>query len=186
MLRKEFDIQKEVTKATIYVTCHGLYQLQLNGKKVGDQEFTPGWTSYPQNDFSTKHMTLPIKFKPGKMPSVQLLVMAGTGALWAGKAKKNLYGEKSALLCQIRLTFSDGSEQVIVSDKSWKASTGAILASEIYHGEIYDAGLEKMGWDKPEFNDSEWFEVTEQEHGFQNLVASTGSPVKSYERVKSN
>ncbi|MCY1722050.1 glycoside hydrolase family 78 protein [Prolixibacteraceae bacterium Z1-6] len=183
LLRKEFEVSKEVTKATVYVTCHGLYQLQLNGKKVGDQEFTPGWTSYHKRlQYQTFDITNQIH--SGKNAIGVILGDGWYRGFMGWQGKKNLYGKKSTLLCQIQLTFSDGSEQLIISDKSWKASTGAIQASEIYHGEIYDAGLEKTGWDKPNYNSSEWADVTEKEHGVQNLVASAGSPVKVIKELK--
>jgi alpha-L-rhamnosidase len=183
LLRKKIEVSKELTKATVYVTCHGLYQLQLNGKKVGDQEFTPGWTSYHKRlQYQTFDITDQIKTGTNAIGAI-----LGDGwyrGFMGWQGKKNLYGEKSALLCQIQLAFSDGSEQLIVSDKSWKASTGAILASEIYHGEIYDARLEKTGWDNPEYNDSDWAEVSEEDFGFQNLVVSCGSPVKVTKELK--
>ncbi len=63
---------------------------------------------------------------------------------WEGR--RNVYGDRLALLAQIQVTYKDGREEVIGSDGQWKATTGPILMSEIYHGETYDARLEKPGW----------------------------------------
>ena len=84
----------------------------------------------------------------------------------------------------MKITYEDGSEEIIVSDKTWKASTGPILKSEIYDGEIYDARLEKKGWDKSGFNDSKWSRCIEKDYNNDILVASTGSPVKITETLK--
>ena len=63
--------------------------------------------------------------------------------------RRNVYGDRLALLLQIEVTYSDGRREIVGSDGSWKAATGPILMSEIYHGETYDARLEKPGWTRP-------------------------------------
>jgi len=182
-LRKKFLLEKPVKKATIYVTCHGLYRLQLNGGKVGDQEFTPGWTSYH------KRLQYQVYDVTGQLASGENAVGAILGDGWyrgffGWEGKKNLYGDKTALLFQLNLVFEDGSEKTIVSDKSWKASTGPILESEIYHGEIYDSRLEKKGWDRAGFDDSSWHTVSEKKYNLQNLVSSEGPPVRRTKEIR--
>jgi alpha-L-rhamnosidase len=176
-LRKEFRTEKPIKKATIYVTCHGLYHLQLNGKTVGNEMLTPGWTSYHKR---LQYQTYDVaeQITAGRNA---LGVILGDGwyrGFFGWEGKKNLYGVKTALLFQLTLVFEDGSEKIIVSDKSWKASTGPILESEIYHGEIYDSRLEKKGWNKPGFDDSFWQSVSEKEYPPDNLVSTDGPPVR--------
>ncbi len=183
LIRKEFEIEKEILKARIYVTARGLYQLQINGQKVGDQEFTPGWTSYHKR-LQYQVFDVTNQVKPGKNAVGAILGDGWYSGFFGWQGKKNIYGNKTALLCQLKLTFSDGSEQLIVTDKSWKAATGAILQSEIYHGELYDARLEKTGWNKSNFEDSAWENVCEKDYGYENLIAHQGSPIRVTREIK--
>ncbi len=183
LLRKEIALNKEVKLARIYATCHGLYQINLNGKKVGDEFFTPGWTSYHSNlQYQVYDVTSQLQKGENAIG-----VILGDGwyrgpLVWQGN--KNLYGKKSGLLFQMEVTFTDGSKETIVSDNSWKASTGAILKSEIYDGELYEARLEEEGWDKPSFDDSKWNNCIEKEYDNSILTASVGVPVRITQELK--
>jgi len=183
LLRKEFQIEKEITQARIYVTSRGLYQLRLNGMKVGDQELTPGWTSYHKRLLYQVY-DVSSEIKQGKNAIGAILGDGWYRGYFGWQGKKNLYGKKTALLCQLQITFADGTKQLVNTDKSWKTSTGAILESEIYHGEIYDARLEKANWSKDGFNDSDWSPVFEKEFGYKNLFAFSGSPVRVNKKIK--
>ncbi|WP_347838454.1 family 78 glycoside hydrolase catalytic domain [uncultured Draconibacterium sp.] len=177
LLRKSFHLEKEIEKARIYVSAHGLYQLQLNGKKVGDEEFTPGWTTYHKRlQYQVFDVTKQIC--NGENAIGAILGDGWYRGYFGWQGEKNHYGEKTALLLQLQLTFTDGTQQTLVSDKSWKAATGAILESEIYHGEVYDARQEKPGWDRLGFNDSDWQNVVEKSYGFERITNSVGSKVK--------
>ena len=183
LLRKEFKIDKEIKNARIYTTAHGLYQLQFNGEKVGDEEFTPGWTAY-QKRIQYQVYDVTEQLKTGTNAIGAILGDGWYRGFFGWQGKKNHYGEKTALLIQLQLTFSDGSEETIVSDASWKASTGAILESEIYHGEVYDARLEQTDWDQPGFDDRSWSAVIEKDYGFQELESSTGPKVRVIQEIK--
>ncbi|MGD0343057.1 MAG: family 78 glycoside hydrolase catalytic domain, partial [Bacteroidales bacterium] len=85
---------------------------------------------------------------------------------------------------QLKLMYTDGSEELVVSDESWKCSNnGALRMSDIYDGEIFDAGRKLTGWDLPGYNDSKWEKVTIGNHPF-NLIASEGVPVKKIQEIK--
>ncbi|WP_340114698.1 family 78 glycoside hydrolase catalytic domain [Maribellus mangrovi] len=183
ILRKEFNLDKAIQRARIYATAHGLYQLQINGEKVGDEEFTPGWTAY-QKRIQYQVYDVTEQVKTGKNAIGAILGDGWYRGYFGWQGKKNHYGEKTALLMQLHLTFSDGTEETIVSDNSWKSSTGAILESEIYHGEVYDARREKTAWDKTGFNDESWTNVVVKAYGFRELTGSTGSKVKVTREVK--
>ena len=86
--------------------------------------------------------------------------------------------------CRSRSTYEDGRREIVGSDGSWKAATGPILMSEIYHGETYDARLEKAGWTRPGFDDREWAGVRAVEHRKDNLVAPAGPPVRRIEELR--
>jgi alpha-L-rhamnosidase len=185
LLRKGFALsaKKKIEQARLYASAMGLYEMHLNGKRVGDEYFTPGWTAY---DFRFQYQTYDVSglLKPG----VNCLgAMLGDG--WyrghmAFAGKRNNYGKKVALLAQLVVTYSDGTQEVIGTDETWKASTGAVLLSDIYDGETYDARLQKEGWDTTTYDDKDWNGVTQIEAPHAKLVASAGPPVKKIEEVK--
>ncbi len=182
-LRKEANLSKQIAEARLYITCRGLYEAYINGEKVGDELFTPGWTSYHSRlQYQVYDVT-----KMRKSGDNALGVILGDGwyrgpLVWQGK--KNLYGKKSALLYQLEVTYSDGSSKSILSDNSWKASTGAILKSEIYDGELYDATLEQSGWNMPDFDESDWTTCKEVGTDYSVLTASCGEKVRVTEELK--
>ena len=183
MMRKVFEVNGKVRCARIYATSLGLYQLRLNGQKVGDFLFTPGWTSYENRlQYQTYDVT---EMLNGGKNSIGVILGDGwyRGNL-AWKHQRNVYGDKLAALIQLHIVYQDGTEQVVITDKSWKASTGPILMSEIYHGEIYDARLEKTGWDMPGYDDSDWNSVIELDHPKNILVAQEGPPVRAIRYIK--
>jgi alpha-L-rhamnosidase len=183
MLRREFKLYGAIERARAYVTSHGLYEAYLNGQRVGDQVFTPGWTSYhKQLQYQTYDVTNLLRSGDNAIG-----VLLGDG--WyrgnlAWGSKRNIYGERLALLLQIEVTYKDGRKELITSDQSWKASTGPILMSEIYHGETYDARLEKAGWNAPGFDDKQWLGVKVAHHSKTILTAPAGPPVRRIEEIK--
>ena len=178
LLRREFDLSPGVVRARLYVTSHGLYEVQLNGRRVGDQLFTPGWTSYNKR---IQYQTYDVAglLKPGHNA---IGVMLGSG--WYRYEGRHIYGPHLALLLQLHVIYRDGREQIIGTDSSWKSSTGPILMSEIYNGETYDARLEKAGWTEARFSDTGWSGVRTADYPKDNLVAPAGPPVRRIEEVK--
>jgi alpha-L-rhamnosidase len=101
---------------------------------------------------------------------------------WGGN--KNSYGRELALLLQLQITYTDGSAQTIVSDESWKSTTGAIRYSEIYHGEINDGRMEKAGWTEAGYNDADWSGVSVKDLPKKHLVAAYNEPIRKRETFK--
>ncbi len=175
--RKEFRITKEIRRARLYATCHGLYEIRLNGEKVGDALFSPGWTSYQKRLQYQVYDVTPLLKKGGNALGAILGEGWFCGRLgWEGKIQH--YGKRPALLLQISIEYADGKTDYILSDGSWKAGSGPILNSGIYDGEIYDARLELSGWDMPGFGDREWANCKEKDFGYDNIVAGEGVPVR--------
>jgi alpha-L-rhamnosidase len=183
MLRREFKLRGAVARARAYVTSHGLYEMYLNGHRVGDQVLTPGWTSHNKRlQYQTYDVTGLLKTGDNAV-GVQLGNGWYRGDLaWEGR--RNVYGNRLALLAQIQVTYKDGREEVIGSDDQWKATTGPILMSEIYHGETYDARLEKPGWSAPGYDDRGWSAVQVVTHRKDDLVAPAGPPVRRIQELK--
>ena len=183
MLRKEFMLNGTVKSARAYVTALGLYQMELNGQVVGEQLFTPGWTAYLHRlQYQTYDVTEMLK-EGNNCVGVILGDGWYRGRLGWSKPR-NIYGDKLSLLAQIEVVYSDGSREVIATDKTWKASTGPILMSDIYDGEVYDARLEIDNWSKTGLDDGGWAGVTAVKHSKDILVAPAGPAVKRIEEIK--
>ena len=183
MLRREFQINGAVERARAYVTSHGLYEVHLNGQRVGDQLFTPGWTSYQKRlQYQTYDVTNLIKSGANAV-GVTLGDGWYRGFIGFG-GQRNYYGEHAALLLQIKVTYKGGREEIIGTDAKWKAATGPILMSEIYNGETYDARLEKPGWANAGFADGQWSGVRVASYPKDNLIAPAGPPVRRIAELK--
>jgi alpha-L-rhamnosidase len=183
LLRGTFKANRVIKEARAYVTSHGLYQMHLNGQRVGDQVFTPGWTSYNQRlQYQTYDVTNLLR---GGDNVVSVLLGDGwyRGNIGFG-GQRNFYGDRLALLMQIRIKYEDGHQDVIGTNQNWKAATGPILMSEIYHGETYDARLEKNGWLTPDYDDRDWSGVKVVSHRKDNLIAPAGPPVRKIEEIR--
>lgn len=183
LLRREFKVEGEIESARIYATSLGLYQLQLNGSKVGDYYFTPGWTSY---DYRLQYQTYDIT---GQLEQGNNALGAYVGDGWykgdlVAEGGRNHFGDKVALFLQLHITYSDGSEKVITSDNSWRSAYGPIRMSEIYHGEIYDASKELSGWSQADYDDSAWSGVNIIDQTYDILAAQVNEPVKKMEEIE--
>jgi alpha-L-rhamnosidase len=183
MLRRAFKVNGAMEKARLYVTSRGLYEIHLNGQRVGEQAFTPGWTSYNKRlQYQTYDVTNLLRSGDNAIGA-----MLGDGwyrGFLVGGSRRNHYGEKLGLLLQLKVTYKDGREEIITTDQNWKAATGPILMSEIYHGETYDARLEKAGWASPGFDDKQWAGVKLASHPKETLIAPAGPPVRKIEELK--
>ena len=182
LLRQEFIIKAPVREAWLVSSAHGIYHAFLNGKKIGKDEMSPGWTSYNKRLLYQTYEVTELLTEGTNA----LGIMLGAGwykGLMGYKLTRNHYGIQTAFGGQLLIRYEDGSEEWIVSDENWKGSKGPVLFSEIYDGEIYDAGEEQSGWDQSGFDDSSWdyVDVVEQETG--NLYPQNGSPVRVMERI---
>jgi len=185
MMRREFALnaKKKVERARIYATAMGVYEMQLNGKRVGDQQLTPGWTAY---DFRYQYQTYDVT---GLLESGENCLGATLGDGWfrgriGWEKRRNGYGKKLELLAQLVVRYTDGTQEIVTSDEKWKAATGPVLWADIYDGEAYDARLEKAGWSEAGFSDKDWKSVTAEEAPKASLVAPAGPPVKEIEELK--
>jgi alpha-L-rhamnosidase len=182
MLRKEFSLSKQVKDARAYITALGLYEAELNGKKIGVELFTPGWTAYDHHiQYQTYDVTSMLR-----QGTNAIGVTLGDGwyrGFLAFQGQRDTYGDKLGLLLQINLTYADGSVEVVGTDSGWKSTTGPILHSDIYNGESYDARLEKAEWNKPGFDDSSWRSVQVASAPAAALVWPAGPPVTRIQEI---
>jgi alpha-L-rhamnosidase len=177
LLRREFDLDAPIARARAYVTAHGLYEMSLNGKPVGDQLFAPGWTSYARRlQYQTYDVTALLR--QGRNAVGAVLGDGWYRGELAWEGRRDLYGDRVGLLAQIVVTYVDGRQEVVTTDGKWKSSTGPILMSSIYDGETYDARLEKAGWSEAGFDDGAWSGVNVASYPMDNLIAPVGPPVR--------
>lgn len=184
MLRRSFRIEGKVKSARIYATALGLYELKLNGRKVGDSYFNPGWTSYQERlQYQTYDVT-------NLLQTGENVIGAFLGTGWykghlAWEGLHSIYGDQLALLLQMHIELENGEQLTIVSDGEWKAAGSPILMSEIYHGETYDARLEQPGWTEAGFHDQGgWHQVQILAHSKDILVAQESDPVRIVNELK--
>lgn len=179
--RKEFQTDKTVKSAKVYATALGLYELYLNGKKVGNDLFTPGYTSY---NHRLQYQTYDVTDMLQKNNVIGAIVGDGwyRGNIgWKGDFA--FYGKQLGLLVQLQVEYTDGTSDTVVTNGGWKASYGPILESDMYNGEKYDARLEMDGWAQSGFDESKWSTVEIIDHSRDILVAPQGPPVKAIEEI---
>jgi alpha-L-rhamnosidase len=181
--RKKFNTSKKVTSAIAYITSHGMYEAQINGKRVGDSYLTPGWTSYNKRlQYQVYNVT--DLLQQGNNAAGVVLGSGWYRSHLAWSDNKDLYGKTLGILFQLDITYADGSTESVVSDDSWKSSTGGIIFAEIYDGETIDAQKEKNGWSTAGYDDSGWSGVKLADFKNDNLLAEYSQPVRKHETFK--
>ena len=175
--RKKIHCEKKIAKARLYATALGIYEMTLNGEKVGDIYFAPGFTSYKhQLQYQTYDVTEQLKSSEGMENELIAVVGGGwaVGSFTYKRVNRN-YADRQALLCELRITYEDGSEEIIGTDESWEVTLdGAVRETEFYNGEIYDAtvDMDKIAWHKAS---------REQVKLQPEILAQYGAPVKAHE-----
>ena len=172
-LEKEIFLAEEVKQAYACTTALGLYHFYCNGEKAGEDELTPGWTSY-QKHLCYQTYDVSKLLKKGKN-TVSALVGAGW---YKGKMGflhlRNNYGERAAFLMQLTVVYESGRKEVFVTDTTWQGAEGPVVFSEIYDGEIYDASKEEPVWNR---------EVESIDFPCESLTPQPGCRVKVMEKI---
>jgi alpha-L-rhamnosidase len=174
--RRKFTVASDVASARLYLTALGLYECMINGQRVGDGVFRPGWTVYPKRvQYDAYDVTALLR-------SGDNVIGAILGDGWyAGRIAsqdRQIYGDRPRLLAQLEITRRDGSRQVLATDESWRWAAGPILEADLIQGEAYDARLELTGWDQPGFDDKGWQAAALAKSYPATLVAPAGPPVR--------
>ena len=181
-LRRVFTSRGTVNKAKIYATAHGVYRLEINGIRVGNQELAPEVTAY--NNY-LQYQTYDVTEMLESGANVLGAILAD--GWYCGRiglpGDSCQYGDKLALLLQLEIEYHDGSRQWVTSGQDFKSSTGALVYSDLFIGERYDAGLENQNWHKPDFDDLAWKKTTIAEYGYSNLVAQYGEPLRVVKEI---
>ena len=162
MLRKEFEVWKKIKRVMAYVCGLGMFELYLNGEKIGNHTQDPAWTLYTKR---VLYVTFDVTEKI-KQGANAVGVILGNGRYYPPRKSvpfsSTYYFGHPKLMLQMEIEYEDGTKETIASDSSWKLTTeGPIRANNEYDGEEYDARMEMPGWDKVGFDDSKWQKVEE-------------------------
>jgi alpha-L-rhamnosidase len=181
LLRREFAVDAPVARARVYVSGVGLYELSLNGAKVGDRVLEPA-TTYYDNEleielgtrvlYSTYDVTEQVR-----QGDNSLGLMLGHG-WYSGEADaplRDAFGDRPCAILQLEVELQDGRQIRVVTDDSWTTSAGPITYNDLSHGEIYDARLEQPGWNAPGFDAAAWT-VAEPVTGPRGRLVATTLP----------
>jgi alpha-L-rhamnosidase len=157
LLRKTFVLSQSILKARVYICGLGYYELYLNGGKVGNHVLDPAFTRYDKRDL---YVTYDVTEQLHKGFNA-ICVILGNGWYNAHAREewdfdKAPWRDRPKLLCQLEMTFADGSSRIIVSDETWRVRSGPIVFDSIRNGETYDARLDIPAWDSSETDDSDW------------------------------
>jgi alpha-L-rhamnosidase len=192
MLRNVFEIPNIATgirRATVYVTALGLYELRINGQRVGDHLLAPEWTDYRQRvQYQTYDVTELVRAGDN---AVGALLGDGWYAGRIGLTQivpngplRGIYGPQPELLLQMEIELSNSQRLDVVSGETWRATTdGPVRAGDLLDGETYDARREMPGWDTPGFDDAAWQPPTVFDPPAARLVAQPNEPIRVFEEL---
>lgn len=180
--RKEFILKKNVKSARAYIVAAGLYELSLNGSKVGDHFLDPAFTDYGKRllyvTYDVTHLLHEGENAVG--------VILGNGwynhqpvAEW--NFHKAPWRNRPSFCLNIHVQYTDGTTDVITSDHSFKVAAGPITFNAIYVAENYDFRKEFQGWNTLTFDDSSWKQAVEVPSPCSNIVSQSMHPIRKTE-----
>jgi alpha-L-rhamnosidase len=182
--RKEFKTEKTVKSARAYIAVAGLYELYINGKRIGDHRLDPTFTHFDRRNL---YLTHDVTQELQKGQNV-IGVLLGNGwynlqsiAVWY--FHRAPWRDRPAFCMDLRITYSDGSTETIRSERDWKTSLSPIIFNSIYTGEHYDARLEQEGWNTAGFDDSQWKQAIYRLAPSQNIIAQQLHPIRNVEKI---
>ena len=163
MLRTEFTVAKPIKRARIYATARGVYELSLNGRRVGTDWLAPGLSQYNKTHFYQTYDVTDDLLHGENALGAYLAEGWWSGAITFSGDKWNFFGDRQSFLCRLVITYEDGTVQNIVSSPdTWQYSTdGPIVYSSLFQGEIYNSEREQPGWDRAGFQGESWFPARE-------------------------
>jgi hypothetical protein len=182
-LRKSFDLKAPIKRAILFTTALGLYEIHINGQRIGDHLFAPDWIDYRERvryqayDVSTM-------LKRGHN-AIAALLANGWFSGHIGNGGYEFFGKTPALLAQLEVTYSDGSSEQIVTDDSWKWHSSPIRSSDFMYGEDYNARFEVPDWDQPACDESLWAPVNVRDESSRRLESQVMDPVRKITEIKS-
>lgn len=182
--RKVIETHRKIRSARAYIAAAGLYELSINGVKIGNHRMDPMYTRF---DRRTLYVTYDVtkSLVSGKNA---IGVLLGNGwynhqstAVW--DFDRAPWRNRPAFCLDLRITYDDGSVETITSGKDWKTALSPIVFNSIYTAEHYDARLEKTGWNTVSFDDLSWKNVINRSAPSRNIVAQALHPIRNVEEI---
>ncbi|HPU96923.1 MAG TPA: family 78 glycoside hydrolase catalytic domain [Candidatus Hydrogenedentes bacterium] len=154
LLRREFELSKPVKRAVLYASALGIHDTLLNGRRVGDVVFPPGWTDYNKRVY---HNTFDVTslVNPGRN-AFAVTLAEGWYCGNIGLVGRDHYGKHPRYLAQLEVEYEDGSREVVVTDETWKAGYGHVRVADLLMGETHDYRMVRTGWEQPGYDDAGW------------------------------
>lgn len=184
--RKTFDTKKKIKSARAYIAAGGLYELYINGEKIGNHRLDPMYTRF---DRRTLYVTYDVT-KQLTVGKNAIGVLLGNGwynhqstAVW--NFEKAPWRNRPTFCLDLRITYDDGTTEIVKSGKDWKTALSPIIFNSIYTAEHYDARLEHPGWNTINFDDTKWKNVIYRSAPSDYIVAQAMHPVRNVEEIAS-
>ena len=177
-LRKEFAVRKQVRRAMLHVTALGLADFHLNGHRVSEDRFTPGWTDYTNRVYYRAY-DVTKWVRRGENALGAILADGWFSGYIGWNLARDQYGSKPRLRGQLQLDYADGSGEIVATGPDWKASGGAVREADFQMGESFDARLVNK-WDEPGFDDSGWEPVVTGAELSPAIQAHPAPPVRTF------
>jgi alpha-L-rhamnosidase len=169
--RHEFNLDSKPVSAQVYVTAHGLYELRLNGTKIGNDLLTPD---------HMRHCKLyQVYDVTDALTDGQNCLAALVASGWSNSHGHSiLTPDKPLLYAQLHITYANGVSKVVATNENWKSHPSPLLEDSPQYGERYDSRLEQTGWDQPGFDDSAWMQAEKADGPDLPLVPQQHEPVR--------
>ncbi|MDR2848241.1 MAG: family 78 glycoside hydrolase catalytic domain, partial [Bacteroidales bacterium] len=182
--RKEFTTGKKIKSARAYIAVAGLYELYINGERIGDHRLDPAFTKF---DRRTLYVVYDVtrQLKNGKNA---IGVLLGNG--WYNHQSITIWyyhlapwRDRPAFCMDLRLTYEDGTVETISSNQNWKTSLSPLVFNNIFTGEHCDARLEQPGWNTVGFNDLQWKNAFIRTAPSQHILSQQFHPIRNTEKI---
>ena len=182
--RKQFKATKKIKKARAYIAVGGLFELSINGKRIGDHQLDPAYTRFDRRLLYVTHDVT--EALQGGENVIGVLLGNGwfnhqSTAVW--NFHQAPWRDRPAFCMDLRVTYEDGSVETISTGKEWKTSLSPVIFNSIYTAEHYDARLEQAGWNSPGFDDSEWKDVVYRSAPARKIAAQVMPPIRYNETI---
>lgn len=182
LLRKEFDISKSNLNAKLYVTAMGIYEVYINGHRVGNDYFTPGWTDYRKRIYYNTYDVSDLLVE-GKN-TISAILADGWYAGNIANRGQYYYGNQLRLKAQLTIEYKNHSFDTLITDETWKASYGPFLEADMQGGETFDARMVPTGWQLNGFDDHHWKNVVLSDTQLAVLQSYPGMTVQKIQELK--
>ncbi|MDR3194175.1 MAG: glycoside hydrolase family 78 protein [Tannerella sp.] len=182
--RKEFKTGRKIKSARAYIAVAGLYELYINGEKIGNHRLDPTFTRFDRrNLYVTYDVTAQLQDGVNAVG-----VLLGNGwynhqsiAVWY--FHRAPWRDRPAFCLDLRITYDDGTTETVSSERDWKTDLSPVIFNSIYTGEHYDARLEQPGWNTAGFDDAKWKPVCYRSAPSQLIVAQQLHPIRDVEEI---